>query len=179
MGRVPEKPAGRYGYTREESQPPQGLHRRSRPDIEHPLPSEPPRAPAVSDPPLLVKVGRETKKKAIAKVAEYVAGFVVVAICTQLLSGIDWLTTRASKPDLQVVGSVCLAASSWHEKRENELAEAIAQERAARVDAGGSIGEALNRQDGINKHVWEITRRRRDETPPPPVGPKAQQEGRL
>lgn len=97
---------------------------------------------------------------------------------TSCVAGLGWLTTRASKDDLSNVATTCASASAAHRERENELLALLNEERGQRMDAGAQLGEALNKQDAINKHVWEINRKKRDETPPPALGPKAQQEGR-
>lgn len=114
-------------------------------------------------------------KSVPAKIVFKVVEWVAVTAC---IAGLAWVTTRASKDDVKEVAAACASASSAHREREAELAALLAEERGQRTDAGAWLGEVLNKQDAINKHVWEINRKKRDETPPPALGPKALQEGR-
>lgn len=168
----PDRPDGRYTYV-EESEPPQGLRRRERqqtkrgigPILQSLHPSlRPPR----TDPP------EEKVKKALGKVIGKAIEWAVVTACAASLA---WLTTRASKDDVKDVRAECAAEASARVAAVKALTDRLEAEEKARLDAGQWVGESLNRQDGINRHVWERLGKQR-ETAPPPVGPKAQAEGR-
>lgn len=174
MGRLPptppKRPDGRYAYVAE-SDPPEGFHRRGVDENtdSDPVPSPPYRSTS-SDPPAK-KVTKALTAKAVGKVVEWAVG----AAC---VSGLAWLTTRASNQDIKDVRAEVAAESSARATAIKLLSDRLDVEERTRVDAGTSFGESLNRQDAINRHVWEITRKKRDETAPPAVGPKAQAEGR-
>lgn len=166
----PEKPDGRYVYLGA-SDPPEGL-RRPREDTKiglgPPIPSSrpPPRSEAPEE-----KVKKVLISKALAKAIEWAVG----ALCVATLG---WLTTRASRDDVKDVRAECAAESSARVLAVKALTDRMESDERARLDASQLIGEALNRQDAINRHVWEISGRKKVETAPPYLGPKAQAEGR-
>lgn len=180
MGRLPppsdppERPDGRYGYV-EESEPPAGLRRREREATKRGLGRilsslRPPRPEPRSDPPE-EKVKKALVGKAIGKVVEWAIGVGCAA-------ALAWLTTRASRDEVKEVRAECAAEVTARALAVKALLDRLEAEEHARFDAGQAIGESLNKQDAINRHVWESMRGRQRETAPPPVGPKGQAEGR-
>jgi hypothetical protein len=172
MGRHPDpppRPEGRYGYTAP-SDPPDGLRRR-REEAPKPYPlSMPPRSEPTSGP-TEEQISKLIRQRAIGKIVEWATGILLAGLVALVVAGWGWITSRPSAAQVQAVSDAC-------EKSTKELTARIAAEEATRIDAGSVFGDSLNKQDAINRHVWEITRKKRDETPPSPIGPKAQQEGR-
>lgn len=179
MGRLPPpsdppEPDGRYAYV-EKSDPPEGLRRREREVTKRGLGRilsslRPPRPEPRSDPPE-EKVKKALIGKAIGKAIEWAVGAACVA-------SLGWLTTRASRDEVKDVRAECAAETTARVLAVKALTERLEAEERSRVDAGQAIGESLNKQDAINRHVWESMRGTRRETAPPPVGPKGQAEGR-
>lgn len=172
MGRLPpppDRPDGRYRYV-EKSEPPEGLRRREREETKRGLGPLLSSRPPLSDPPA-EKVKKALIAKAIGKAIEWAVGAACVA-------SLGWLTTRASRDDVKDVRAECAAETTARVAAVKALTERLEAEEKARLDAGQSVGESLNRQDAINRHVWESMRGKQRETAPPPVGPKAQAEGR-
>jgi hypothetical protein len=109
--------------------------------------------------------------KAVGKAIEWAVGAACVA-------SMGWLSTRASKEEVKDVRAECAAEASARVTAVKALTDRLEAEEKARLDAGQAVGESLNRQDGINRHVWERLGGKQRETAPPAVGPKAQAEGR-
>jgi hypothetical protein len=164
----PDRPDGRYTYV-EKSEPPEGLRRRERAETKRGLGPILSSLPPRSDPPE-VKVKKALIGKAIGKAIEWAVGAACVA-------SMGWLSTRASKDEVKDVRAECAAEASARVAVVKALTDRLEAEEKARLDAGQAVGESLNKQDAINRHVWEIMRGKR-ETAPPPVGPKGQAEGR-
>lgn len=172
MGRLPpppDRPDGRYTYV-EKSEPPEGLRRRDREETKRGIgpifTSRPPRSEAPEE-----KVKKVLIAKAVGKVIEWAVGAACVA-------SMAWLTTRASRDEVKDVRAECAAETTARVAAVKMLTDRLEAEERARLDAGQAVGESLNRQDAINRHVWESMRGKQRETAPPSVGPKAQAEGR-
>lgn len=166
----PDRPDGRYTYV-EPSEPPKGLRRpRERQETKRGLGPILSSLPPRSDPPE-EKVKKALIGKAIGKAIEWAVGAACVA-------SMGWLSTRASKEEVKDVRAECAAEASARVTAVKALTDRLEAEEKARLDAGLAVGESLNKQDGINHHVWERLGGKQRETAPPVVGPKAQAEGR-
>jgi hypothetical protein len=117
------------------------------------------------------KVKKALISKAVGKAIEWAVG----ALCVATMG---WLTTRASRDEVKEVRAECAAEAVARIAGDKAISERLEAEAKARLDAGQSVGESLNKQDAINRHVWESMRGKQRETAPPAVGPKAQAEGR-
>lgn len=172
MGRFPpppDRPDGRYTYV-ENSEPPEGLRRREREQTKRGLGPLLSSRPPPSDPPV-EKVKKVLIAKAIGKAVEWAVGAACVA-------SLGWLSTRASRDEVKDVRAECAAETTARVAGDKALSDRLEAEERARLDAGQSVGESLNKQDRINRHVWETMPGKQRETAPPAVGPKAQAEGR-